>query len=204
MEGAEELRETIVGMRREIDALRMENTHANLLLQALDAVLCVTGDADPFANVFSALLPVFDASHAIVLVEDATPRDALHCVAANADVLVDSRWRGGRTFAKVLSGRVVTTVTGADWEEWPEGAAADVVSAARRAGAARTADDPARGRTHGIRSGTRDAGPQVLGAGFTRPGSQAGEPDGSRESSVEAPHRTTRGQPGGTDLPGQP
>ncbi|WP_337172346.1 EAL domain-containing protein [Gemmatimonas aurantiaca] len=124
MEGSEELRETIVGMRREIDALRMENTHANLLLQALDAVLCVTGDADPFANVFSALLPVFDASHAIVLVEDATPRDALHCVAANADALVDSRWRGGRTFAKVLSGRVVTTVTGADWEEWPEGAVA--------------------------------------------------------------------------------
>ena len=111
-------------MRREIDALRMENTHANLLLQALDAVLCVTGSADPFANVFSALLPVFDASHAIVLVEDATPSGALHCVAANADALVDSCWRGGRTFDKVLSGRVVTTVTGADWEGWPEGAVA--------------------------------------------------------------------------------
>ena len=32
-------------MRREIDLLRVEATHANLLLNALDSVLCVDGDA---------------------------------------------------------------------------------------------------------------------------------------------------------------
>lgn len=121
MEGSEELRETIVAMRREIDVLRTENTHATLLLQALDAVLCVSGDSDPFTDVFTALLAVFEASHAIVLVEDNAASDSLLCVAANVDGLLDSRWRGGRTFSKVLSGRVITTVEGARWEQWPEG-----------------------------------------------------------------------------------
>lgn len=121
MEGSEELRETIVGMRREIDSLRTEATHANILLTALDAVLSVEEDADPFAGVFSALLPVFEASHAVVLVEEAVADDALLCIAASPDTLTGSRWRSGRTFDKVLSGRVVTTVASADWEEWPEG-----------------------------------------------------------------------------------
>ncbi len=69
MEGSEELREALVTLRRENDLLRVETTHANLLLKALDAVLCVDGGDDPFAGVFSALMPVFDCSHAIVLIE---------------------------------------------------------------------------------------------------------------------------------------
>ena len=120
MEGSEELRETIVAMRREIDALRTEATHANILLQALDAVLSVEGDDDPFVNVFTALLPVFEATHAVVLVEDGLDDDRLLCIAASPDTLIGSRWHGGRTFSKVLSGKVVTTVANADWEEWPE------------------------------------------------------------------------------------
>jgi len=120
MEGSEELRETIVAMRRELDALRTEATHANILLQALDAVLSVDGDADPFVNVFTALLPVFDATHAVVLVEDGSDDGQLLCIAASPDSLIGSHWRGGRTFSKVLSGRVITTVANADWEEWPE------------------------------------------------------------------------------------
>ena len=39
MEGSEELREALVTLRRENDLLRVETTHANLLLKALDAVL---------------------------------------------------------------------------------------------------------------------------------------------------------------------
>lgn len=69
MEGSEELREALVTLRRENDLLRTETTHANLLLTTPDTVPCVEGDNDPFAGVFSALMPVFDCSHAIVLIE---------------------------------------------------------------------------------------------------------------------------------------
>lgn len=129
MEGSEELREAIVAMRREIDSLRTEATHANILLQALDAVLSVAGEADPFVNVFTALLPVFEASHAVVLVEEASGDSRLVCIAASPDTLVGSHWRGERTFSKVLSGRVVTTVANADWEDWPEGHVAGLTRA---------------------------------------------------------------------------
>lgn len=69
MEGSEELREAVVTLRRENDLLRTAATHSSLLLKALDAVLCVDGDDDPFAGVFSALMPVFEYSHVIVLIE---------------------------------------------------------------------------------------------------------------------------------------
>ena len=59
MESSEELRETLVAMRREIDGLRVEATHANRLLMALDALLCVEDTNDVFASVFLALHPVF-------------------------------------------------------------------------------------------------------------------------------------------------
>ncbi|MCW5620318.1 MAG: EAL domain-containing protein [Burkholderiales bacterium] len=121
MEGSEELRETLVAMRREIDLLRVEATHANLLLNALDSVLCVDGDADPFAGVFSALLPVFEYSHAIVLIENDHAQGTLECAAASRDSLVGSIWKAGRTFSKVLAGRIITTLSSADSEEWPDG-----------------------------------------------------------------------------------
>ena len=120
MEGSEELRETIVAMGREIESLRIETTHATLLLKALDAVLCVDGGDDPFAGVFAALLPVFGCSYAIVLIEREGGSKTLECIAANRDLLVGSTWRSGRTFDKVLSGRTVTTVSGAVLEEWPQ------------------------------------------------------------------------------------
>lgn len=91
MEGSEELREALVTLRRENDLLRVETTHANLLLKALDAVLCVAGEDDPFAGVFSALMPVFECSHAIVLIEQEDAVDELACVAASAAPVVGSR-----------------------------------------------------------------------------------------------------------------
>ncbi len=117
MEGSEELRETLVGMRREIDILRTETTHANLLLTALDAVLCVDGDHDPFAGVFSALMPVFEYSCAIVLTERSD--DSLECVASSHPSIVGSVWKIGKLFGKALSGRIVTTVSDAGVSEWP-------------------------------------------------------------------------------------
>ena len=124
MEGSEELREALVTLRRENDLLRVETTHANLLLKALDAVLCVDGDDDPFTEVFSALKPVFDYAHAIVLIEvDETAGDLaseLECVAASRAAAVGSRWRQDKLLGKALAGRIVTTVTEVGVTAWPD------------------------------------------------------------------------------------
>lgn len=120
MEGSEELRETLVAMRREIDILRVEATHANLLLEALDAMLDVDAEHDPFVGVFAALLPVFECSGAIVLIEDPTDPQRLECAASNGPAVVGSFWERSRKLEKVLSGRIVTTVSTTGDEGWPE------------------------------------------------------------------------------------
>ncbi len=130
MEDSEELRETLFAMRRECDLLRTETTHANLLLTALDAVLCVDGEDDPFAGVFAALLPVFEAVCSIVLIErDGTveassnvygPEARLQCIASSHPAPIGSRWPANRLFQKILGGKVVSSVlAGVSWP-WPE------------------------------------------------------------------------------------
>ncbi|MGC4250128.1 MAG: EAL domain-containing protein [Sphingobium sp.] len=119
MEGSEGLREALVTLRRENDLLRIETTHANLLLKALDAVLCVDGDDDPFVGVFSALMPVFECSHAIVLIEQEDAADELECVAASTASAVGSFWARDKFLGKALSGRIVTTVAEAGVATWP-------------------------------------------------------------------------------------
>lgn len=119
MEDAEELRETIMTMRRELDLLRIETTHANLLLAALDTVLGVNGDFDPFAGVFSALMPVFSCSCVIVLIEQDTGQAALQCVSSSHHEAVGSTWPIGRLFEKVLSGRIISTVANPEIGNWP-------------------------------------------------------------------------------------
>ena len=120
MEGSEELLEPLVAMRREIDILHTESTHANLLLDTLDSMLGVGADGDPFQGVFQALLPVFGCSHAIVLIEKNQAQERLECIASNDEELVGTIWNTGHTFSKVLSGRIVTTIGGADAGEWPQ------------------------------------------------------------------------------------
>lgn len=120
MEDSEELRETVLTMRREIDLLRTETTHANLLLAALDAVLSVGSETDPFTGVFSALMPVFACTCVIVLIEkEADEQGVLECIASSDQRAAGSRLQTGRLFQKVLSGRVVSTVGDAGVGPWP-------------------------------------------------------------------------------------
>ena len=127
MEGSEELRETLVAMRREIGTLRVEATHANLLLEALDAMLDMDAQDDPFGGVFTALLPVFECSGAIVLIEDPADPQRLQCVASNEPGVVGSSWERGRKLERVLSGRIVTTISTRGDDGWPETNGADGV-----------------------------------------------------------------------------
>lgn len=120
MEDSEELREAVLTLRREVDLLRTETTHANLLLAALDAMLCVDGDTDPFAGVFSALMPEFGCDRAIVLIEQGDGAEgALECVASNDPQAPGTRWQSGRLFQKALSGRVVSTIGETGLGAWP-------------------------------------------------------------------------------------
>ncbi|MGP1666213.1 MAG: hypothetical protein ACTS5I_09965, partial [Rhodanobacter sp.] len=125
MEVSEELRETLVAMRREIGSLRIEAIHANLLITALDAMLDVDARDDPFSGVFAALLPVFHCSGAIVLIEDLTDPLRLQCVASNEPAVVGAFWERNRKLEKVLSGRIVTTIASMGNEEWPQTAGGD-------------------------------------------------------------------------------
>ncbi len=148
----EELRETIIAMGRELDMLRTEARHANLLLSALDSILSVGPDQDPFIGVFAAVQSIFDHSHSLVLVEvghepsgepglrpdgesigepraragrASAPGDSgmdLLCTSASHDRLIGTVWPIDRMLAKVLSGRVLTTIATPDEQVWPEAA----------------------------------------------------------------------------------
>ncbi|MFT3758917.1 putative bifunctional diguanylate cyclase/phosphodiesterase [Thauera sp.] len=118
-EDSEGLRETLVDMRRELDILRIETTHAKLLLNALEAMLGANGDDDPFDGVFAALMPVFEFSHAIVLVEPGEGCEQLECIASSHPVAIGSIWPAGKLFRKALSGRIISTVPGVGGDAWP-------------------------------------------------------------------------------------
>lgn len=110
-ETPEALREVILSQRRELETLRRENADVALLLEALDALLQVGGDEDPFARVFAILHPVFRFSDALVLIEGDDPGTPLRCLVATSSALVDRVWEPDRLFEKVLAGRVTSTMT---------------------------------------------------------------------------------------------
>lgn len=125
---AEELRETIIAMGRELDLLRTEARHANLLIAALDSVLAVDRGEDPFAGVFTAVSSIFEYSHALALVEKDGDHGVLECVSSSHNDLVGSSWKVDQHLGKVLSGRVLTTISAADSGGWPAEAAGIITS----------------------------------------------------------------------------
>ncbi len=118
MQDTEALREAIVSMRREIDHLRMENLHAHLLLATQDAALGVH-DSDAFGPVFAALMPAFDCSSILVLLEQGAEHSMLRCMASNCPELTGLTWQAGPLLQKVLAGRTISTVADAQANHWP-------------------------------------------------------------------------------------
>ena len=126
----EELREALLATGRDRDALMLAHSHAQHLLAALDSLLRVSAQEDPFSSVFPALHEAFTFSQAMVLV----PGDDAHmeCIVGHPASLVGSRWPKGLLFTRVLAGRVVTTFSSSDLAEW-SGAEALGLSAAQSA-----------------------------------------------------------------------
>jgi hypothetical protein len=108
--------------------MRAEMAHA-LPMRALDALLSVEHDGDPFAVIFESLRDVFAFDQALVLEED---EDAVHCVAALPQALAGLHWRPGPFFKDIASGRVAALCGDRDMEEWQD-VATDLISAAQPA-----------------------------------------------------------------------
>ena len=69
--------------------------HAHLPLHALDALLSVAPDADPFPLMFEALKDALGFDQALVLEADA---GAVRCFAASPPQLAELRWHSGAFF----------------------------------------------------------------------------------------------------------
>ncbi|MEO8623684.1 MAG: EAL domain-containing protein [bacterium] len=109
IESPEELRETLLVLRREHDALTIAADQSQHLLDALESLLSIDPSDDPFAQVFDALRKAFTFSQALMLAE--TTDDDLECIVAEPATLVHSRWPIDDQFRKVLGGRVVATIS---------------------------------------------------------------------------------------------
>jgi signal transduction histidine kinase/CheY-like chemotaxis protein len=122
IETSEELREALITLRTEHEALVQTSTHAQQLLDGLEALLGIQLGDDPFARVFISLRKVFTYSHALLLTEHEVDPGILECIAAEPAALLGSHWPAGALFDKVMKGRVVATVSHDKVAEWRDAA----------------------------------------------------------------------------------
>ncbi len=145
IESSEELREALFVLQHEHDTLRRSQSQAEHLLDALEALLAVQLQDDPFARVFASLRKVFNFDQALLLLtadDDSDPaaegsemelgfdlsqtdRDTystLACIVAEPAEQVGRRWPISSLLRKVLAGRVVATIAGVGSD--PDGPAA--------------------------------------------------------------------------------
>jgi diguanylate cyclase (GGDEF)-like protein/PAS domain S-box-containing protein len=118
IESAEELRETLLVLRREYDAIVAAADQSQHLLDALESLLTIDPSEDPFPQVFDALRRAFTFSQALMLAEIDANADELECIVAEIAPAVGTRWPIGAQFRKVLAGRVVATIPSSDAIEW--------------------------------------------------------------------------------------
>jgi c-di-GMP phosphodiesterase Gmr len=121
LHSTEELREALLAAGRERDALMLAHAHAQQLLAALESLLRVNAEDDPFESVFAALHSVFTFSHSMMLAD--CGESHLECIVGHPASLVGSRWSIGPLFRKVLGGRVASTFSSLDIAEWGNAAA---------------------------------------------------------------------------------
>ncbi len=115
-QGSEQLREALLSLRLENDRLQLQNDHAGLLLGALESLLTISIDDDPFASVFDSLRGVFAFDQVMVLAEADASR--LSCIVAEPQSLIGVDWPVGAFFRRVMGGRAATTVSNESLEEW--------------------------------------------------------------------------------------
>lgn len=124
IESAEQLREALLALRLEHDALLESDSQGQQLLDALDSLLNLDVADDPFVRVFASLRKIFTFSQAMMLAEsEGSSSDAEHpleCLVAEPECLVGSIWPTGPLFRKVLKGRVAATFSNTGLAEWSD------------------------------------------------------------------------------------
>jgi diguanylate cyclase (GGDEF)-like protein/PAS domain S-box-containing protein len=113
---SEQLHETLFALKRENEHLRIEAEHTTLLLQALESLLFIEQEGDPFSAMFAALRGVFAFDRALVFAQGND--DHLECIAATSPTLIGSAWVAGAFFNRVMDGRVSTMFSNREIEEW--------------------------------------------------------------------------------------
>lgn len=125
IQSAEALREALLSLRQEHEALQAASAQAEHLLAALESLLMLDDEEDPFVRVFAALRSVFTFSSALMLqrTSEASDDDALECIVADPIHLMGTHWPLQAPSRKALGGRVVATL-GTDAGEEGESQAA--------------------------------------------------------------------------------
>ena len=115
LQSTEALREVLQGLQRSHEALKAGSAQTQRLLDALESLLTLDTDADPFPRVFASLRRVFTFTHALMLTLGEGPDgDGLSCTVAEPAEAVGQRWPLTPLLRKVLAGRAVATVPTAE------------------------------------------------------------------------------------------
>ncbi|MDO5898007.1 putative bifunctional diguanylate cyclase/phosphodiesterase [Agrobacterium sp. Azo12] len=118
-ESNETLREALLSLHQDHDTLRQSSIHLQQLLDALETLLGIEEDSDPFSVVFASLRKVFSFSHVLMLAEvEDSDHKRLDCIISERSELLNSQWPVGALFAKIMSGKVVTTFSSKGISEW--------------------------------------------------------------------------------------
>lgn len=147
---SEELREIILAQHRRLANLDSRLKDATHLLRAMQVLLEIDSERDPFVEVFEILAPLYNYSDAILLAEpepadikednteerstdeavratgealvteDETAVDYLRCAVSTIPQLEGSKWPISRFLNKVLHGRPIATVPQSGRSSWPQ------------------------------------------------------------------------------------
>ena len=93
LQSTEALREVLQGLQRSHEALKAGSAQTQRLLDALESLLTLDTDADPFPRVFASLRRVFTFTHALMLTLGEGPDgEGLSCTVAEPAEAVGQRW----------------------------------------------------------------------------------------------------------------
>jgi hypothetical protein len=169
------------GLQRSHEALKAGSAQTQRLLDALESLLTLDADADPFPRVFASLRRVFTFTHALMLTQDAhAEADGLCCTVAEPAEAVGQRWPLTPLLRKVLAGRVVATVPTAPALADGEPAALALPAGAGARAPRHPGPAPRRRRAR-LHARPRGPGAALRAAGLARAGHPLRPPDGAAQ-----------------------
>ncbi len=111
LQSTEALRDMLQSLQRHHESMKAASAQTQKLLDALESLLTLDAEADPFPRVFASLRRVFTFSQALMLSQGSeAAADTLACTVAEPETEVGCQWPLTPLLRKVLAGRAVATV----------------------------------------------------------------------------------------------